>query len=113
MAGSYPACAAVVENRKILTFPFDVYPHTEGRVAVVGGDFYCGQASPSSIATCIFSLITMSATARVLATAGQSASVEDFAGGFSGVVQITSGPETALYVLNICVGALACIRYAG
>ncbi len=101
VAGSYPACAAVVENRKSLTFPFYVYPHTEGRVAVVGGDFYHGTGFPEQYRNAYFFADYNVGMVWALVTAGQSASVEDFAGGFSGVVQITSGPDAALYVLSI------------
>lgn len=113
VAGSHPGCTAVVANRTKVTFPLYAFPHTEGRVAVVGGDFYRGTSFPEQYRNAYFFSDYNVGMLSSLVLKGPVAEAQKFAGGFTGAVQITSGPDGALYVLSIRAGALMRIRYTG
>ena len=112
-ASAEPPCAAVTAKRAALTFPIYAYPHTEGRVAVVGGDFYRGTTFPEQYRSSYFFADYNAGTIWQLKPGGQAGAVEPFARGISGVVQITSGPDGAFYVLTVRGGTLLRIRYGG
>ena len=113
IASTHPLCATVTGNSKDVTFPLYSYRHTDGRVAVVGGEFYHGTAFPAQYRNAYFFADYNVGMVWSMVTNGQSVNVQDFASGFTGVVQITSGPDGSLYVLSIRGHAVACIRYTG
>ena len=73
-------------------------------MAVVGGEFYHGTAFPAQYRNAYFFADYNVGMVWSMVTDGQSVNVQDFASGFTGVVQITSGPDGSLYVLSIRAG---------
>lgn len=111
-AADEPICAGLRNNPRRATLPLYVFPHTEGRVAITGGDFYTGTAFPAAYRSAYFFGEYNTGVVSVLG-AGGGATVQEFAGGFSGLVQISSGPDGSLYVLSIRKGTLYRIRWRG
>lgn len=107
-----PPCDTLHRTPNRAIFPVHAYPHTEGRVAIVGGDVYTGSAYPTGFRNRYFFADYNAGVVWMLPLTGPPA-VQEFARGFSGVVQITLGPDGHLYLLSIRHGTLYRIRYTG
>lgn len=108
-----PACTPLWNNPRRAQFPVHVFPHTEGKVAVTGGDFYTGAQFPTSYHSAYFFGEYNTGAIWTMRQSGTRFTVEPFAAGFSGLVQISIGPDGHLYLLSIRHGALYRIRYTG
>lgn len=108
-----PPCDKVHAASKQLVFPLHAFPHTEGRVAIIGGDFYTGVNFPAEYrgAYCFGDYNV--GKIWMLTTTNNGAQVKEFAGNFAGLVQISMGPDGNLYVLTVRGGTLYRIRWTG
>jgi glucose/arabinose dehydrogenase len=98
---------------KQLVFPVHAFPHTEGRVAIIGGDFYTGASFPAEYQGAYFFGDYNVGKIWRLTLTNNGAQVSDFASGFAGLVQISMGPDGNLYVLTVRGGTLYRIRWGG
>ena len=88
-------------------------PSSPTRVAIIGGDFYTGSSFPAEYqGAYFFGDYNVSKLWR-LTMSNSGVQVNDFAGGFAGLVQISLGPDGNLYVLTVRGGTLYRIRWAG
>ncbi|MEZ4864804.1 MAG: PQQ-dependent sugar dehydrogenase [Caldilineaceae bacterium] len=108
-----PPCDKIQANPRQVVFPQYAYPHTEGRVAIIGGDYYAGAAFPAEYRGAYFFGDYNVGTIWMLTGAGSNVQVKEFATGFAGLVQISTGADGNLYVLTARGGALYRIRWAG
>lgn len=112
VAGKSEFCAALHANPTRAIFPVHAYEHTDGRVAVVGGDFDRDGAFPDEYRNAYFFADYNAGVIWAMTVATRTVEVVEFARGFSGVVQITAGNDGDLYVLSIRTGALERVTYA-
>ncbi len=110
LAATNPPCDQLQVTSNRHTPPIHVFAHTEGRVAVVGGDFYTGTLLPTEYRNAYFFGDYNTGEIWTMTLSDKSVQVRNFATKFSGVVQITAGPDGALYVLTVRGGALYRIR---
>ncbi len=95
------------------------YPHGEGRGAVIAGDFVRGGGFPAPYRNTYFYADFNSATIDFLTFEGRDAQGQEqvlshvFSAPAMTAVQLTFGPDGALYVLYYGYGTLARIRYVG
>lgn len=108
-----PVCAPLWDNPRRSLFPIHVFPHSEGKVAVTGGDFYTGALFPAAYRNTYFFGEYNTGAIWTVRQANTRFTVEPFATGFSGLVQISSGADGQLYLLSIRAGTLYRIRYQG
>jgi len=108
VAATNPPCDQLPANRH--TAPIHVFGHSDGRVAIVGGDFYTGTALPAEYQNVYFFGDYNTGEIWAMTFLNKSVQVRNFATKFSGVVQISAGPDGALYVLTGRGGALYRIR---
>lgn len=108
-----PVCTPLWDNPRRSLFPVHVFPHTEGKVAVTGGDFYTGAQFPAAYRNAYFFGEYNTGAIWTIRQTNRRYTVELFATGFSGLVQISPGPDGHLYLLSIRAGTLYRIRYDG
>lgn len=108
-----PPCDKLQATPKQLFFPLHAFPHTEGRVAIIGGDFYTGVAFPAEYRGAYFFGDYNVGKIWMLTQTGTGVQVKEFATGFSGLVQISSGADGNLYLSTARGGMLYRIRWAG
>lgn len=115
--GAYPAngaddCATLHANPSKVVFPVHAYEHSNGRVAVVGGDIYQGDIFPKDYRGAYFFADYNAGIIWAMNSAARTVEIAEFASGFSGVVQIRAGSDGGLYVLSIRSGTLERIWFA-
>jgi glucose/arabinose dehydrogenase len=103
-------CPAHCAAPGMVAFPAHLYAHSQGRVAIVGGDFYTGRAFPADLHNAYFFADYNTGELWSMSYAGAKANIALFGQGFSGVVQISPGPAGDLYLLSIRAGTLYRIR---
>jgi glucose/arabinose dehydrogenase len=108
-----PPCDKLQAAPKQLVFPVHAFPHTEGRVAIIGGDFYTGTSFPAEYQGAYFFGDYNVGKIWRLTLTNNGAQVSDFASGFAGLVQVSLGPDGNLYVLTVRGGTLYRIRWTG
>lgn len=108
-----PPCDKVQAAPKQLVFPLHAFPHTEGRVAIIGGDFYTGAAFPAEYRGAYFFGDYNVGKIWMLTQTGAGVQVKEFATGFTGLVQISSGADGNLYIATARGGMLYRIRWGG
>ncbi|MEZ4730745.1 MAG: PQQ-dependent sugar dehydrogenase [Caldilineaceae bacterium] len=108
-----PPCDKVQAAPKGVVFPLYAFPHTEGRVAVIGGDFYTGAAFPAEYRGAYFFSDYNVGKLWMMTFTGNTIAVKEFGAGFSGLVQISAGPDGHLYVATARGGTLYRIRWTG
>lgn len=106
-------CDKIQIVSKQLVFPIHAFPHTEGRVAVIGGEFYTGSLFPTKYQGAYFFGDYNTGKIWTMTFTREDIQVQEFASKFSGVVQISIGPDEHLYVLTIRGGTLYRIRWTG
>ena len=82
-------------------------------MAIIGGDFYAGTSFPAEYQGAYFFGDYNVGKLWRLTLTNSGAQVNDFAGGFAGLVQISLGPDGNLYVLTVRGGTLYRIRWTG
>ncbi|RPJ85398.1 MAG: hypothetical protein EHM13_01155, partial [Acidobacteria bacterium] len=95
--------------------PIAVYPHNQQSAAVTGGAFYNGTAFPAEYQDAYFFgdyALGFISYLHVDSTDALIGSVQAFASGVGGPVDIQAGPDGALYYLAINAGELRRIRYS-
>jgi glucose/arabinose dehydrogenase len=87
--------------------------HSAGAVAIVMGDFYTGTTFPDFLDNTLFFSDFGDNTVRYLTfnESGGVASVNTFATGISGIVQMKTGPDSNLYFANLVTGQIGRWRY--
>lgn len=108
-----PPCDKLQAAPKALVFPQYAFPHTEGRVAIIGGDFYTGAVFPAEYQGVYFFGDYNVGKIWLLTTTANGVQIKDFASNFAGLVQISAGPDGALYVLTVRGGTLYRVRWVG
>lgn len=101
-----PPCDKFQKVPNSLIFPVYSFSHTEQRVAIIGGDFYTGSLFPSEYHNNYFFGDYNVGTIWAMRDSGNNIEVDDFAKNFSGVVQVSTGPDDCLYILSIRAGIL-------
>ena len=105
-----PPCDKLQATPNKVVFPLHAFPHTEGRVAVIGGDFYTGSAFPAEYRGAYF-FGDYNVGKIWMLTFGNCVQVKEFASQYAGVVQISAGPDGNLYVLTARGGMLYRVRW--
>ncbi|MCB0063037.1 MAG: PQQ-dependent sugar dehydrogenase [Caldilineaceae bacterium] len=109
-----PVCQPLLNGTTAVSQGFHIYPHEDGWGAVIGGDFYTGRAFPAYYRGAYFYGDFNKGTIQsVVFDRLGTPTYADFITGLPGLVQITSGPDGALYTLSIATGTLYRIRYVG
>ena len=109
-----PVCQPLLANPSLVSFGFHTYPHEAGWGAVIGGDFYTGRAFPAYHRNAYFYGDFNKGTIQsVTFNRVGTATFADFATGIPGLVQISAGPDGALYLLSVVTGSLYRISYGG
>lgn len=110
---SLAECQAFYSSGTTVTPSVYGYVHVGGNSIQVG-DFYSGSVYPAVYQDALFITDFNERWIRYLAldASGNVASVNDF-GSEVGVVQLSSGPDTNLYLMNIFEGKLKRIRFVG
>ncbi len=109
-----PECEPVLSGDWPQTEAWYFYPHLNGRGAALGGDFLRGANFPAAYrGNYFFSEFNVATIERVFINADGAVVGETFGSGFSGGIQVSSGPGGALYFLSITEGALFRILYKG
>lgn len=103
-----PVCQPLLNGQQPVAQGFHIYPHVDGWGAVIGGDFYTGNAFPAWFRNAYFYGDFNKGTIQV--TPAGSVAFTDFATGIPGIVQISNGPDGAMYVLSVTTGSLYRIR---
>lgn len=103
-----PVCQPLLNGQQPVTHGFHLYPHEDGWGAVIGGGFYTGNAFPAWMRNAYFYGDFNKGTIQV--TPANAVTFTDFATGIPGIVQISSGPDGAMYVLSVTTGSLYRIR---
>lgn len=106
-----PVCQPVLSGQQPVVQGFHVYPHEAGWGAVIGGDFYTGSAFPTWLRNAYFyGDFNKGVIQSVIFDRAGAPTFTDFASGIAGIVQISNGPDGALYVLSVTKGTLYRIR---
>ncbi len=109
-----PVCQPLLDGDEPVRHGFHIYGHEDGWGAVIGGDFYSGRAFPAYYRGAYFYGDFNKGTVQsVTFNRFGGASYADFATGLPGLVQISNGPDGALYLLSVVTGTLYRIRYVG
>ncbi|MCB0116295.1 MAG: PQQ-dependent sugar dehydrogenase, partial [Caldilineaceae bacterium] len=109
-----PECQPVLSGEWPHTLAWHFYPHLNGRGAALSGDFLRGTNFPVGYrGDYFFAEFNVATIERVFVNADGAVVGETFGSGFTGGVQVTSGPDGALYFLSITEGALFRIVYKG
>lgn len=103
-----PVCQPLLNGQQPVVHGFHLYPHVDGWGAVIGGDFYTGNTFPAWFRNAYFYGDFNKGTIQV--TPAGSVAFTDFATGIPGIVQISNGPDGAMYVLSVTTGSLYRIR---
>lgn len=106
-----PLCDKLQAAGSKAVFPIYAFPHTEGRSAIIGGDFYTGALFPPLYRNVYFFGEYNLGEIWTMTMVGQRVEVQKFAQHLSGVVQITTGLDGHLYLLSIRAGTLYRIRW--
>lgn len=87
--------------------------HADGAVAIIMGDFYTGTSFPEIYQDTLFFSDFGDNTVRYLSfdDAGNVESVNTFATGISGIVQMSTGADSNLYFANLLTGQIGLWRY--
>lgn len=96
-----------------VTAPIFARRHTSGVSAIVMGDFYTGTAFPDLYRGALFFSDVNGGTvdAAIFNSSGKVSSVQRFATGLAGIVQITTGLDSNLYYVNLGRGEIGRWRY--
>jgi glucose/arabinose dehydrogenase len=109
-----PACAAVLAGSAPSTAAWHSYSHAGGYSAAIGGDFYTGDKYPAAYQGAYFYADHNRAALLYLpADASSDEPAQEFATNIVAPVQISMGPDGALYVLSFVDGTLSRIYYTG
>lgn len=109
-----PVCQPLLDDPSRVTFGFHTYSHENGWGAVIGGDFYTGRGFPSYYRGAYFYGDFNKGTVQsVVFSTNGTPTFADFATGIPGLVQISAGPDGALYLLSVVTGTLYRVRYIG
>jgi glucose/arabinose dehydrogenase len=109
-----PACAGVLAGSVPTVAAWHSYSHAGGYSAAIGGDFYTGsQYPPAYHGAYFYADHNRAALLYLPAGAAGETQAEVFATNVVAPVQISMGPDGALYVLSFVDGALSRIRYTG
>jgi len=109
-----PVCKPLLAAPSRVTFGFHTYAHDDGWGAVIGGDFYTGRAFPAYYRGAYFYGDFNKGTVQsVVFNRAGVPTFADFATGIPGLVQISNGPDGALYFLSVVKGNLYRVRYTG
>lgn len=106
-------CGKLQAAPKQVVFPQYAFPHTEGRVAIIGGDFYAGSTFPAEYRGAYFFGDYNVGKIWLLTATANGVEVKDFASNFAGLVQISTGADGNLYVLTVRGGTLYRVRWTG
>ncbi|MCU0533101.1 MAG: DUF4347 domain-containing protein [Hydrococcus sp. Prado102] len=112
---SLPEAQAFYTSGQIATAPIFARQHTSGVSAIVMGDYYTGATFPELYRGALFFTDVNGGTvdAALFDQTGKVASVQRFATGLPGIVQMSSGSDSNLYYVNIAQGAIGRWRYTG
>lgn len=109
-----PACAGVLSGAAPTVAAWHSYAHAGGYSAAIGGDFYTGSQFPAAYqGAYFFADHNRAALLYLPAGAAGDGEAQMFATNVIAPVQISMGPDGALYVLSFVDGALSRIRYTG
>jgi glucose/arabinose dehydrogenase/PKD repeat protein len=109
-----PECEPVLSGEWPHTQAWHFYPHLNGRGAALGGDFLRGTNFPAAYrGNYFFSEFNVATIERIFINADGAIVGETFGSGFTGGIQVSSGPGGALYFLSITEGALFRVVYKG
>jgi glucose/arabinose dehydrogenase len=113
VANTTSPCDKITTAPQTVVAPLHVFSHAEGRVAVIGGEFYTGSLYPVAYRNAYFFGEYNVGTIWAMTFDQNRITVQDFAHNLTGLVQISSGVDGNLYLLSIRAGTLYRIRYAG
>ena len=107
------SCQALyAQGESVVKPPLFAYAHNGGGASITGGDYYTGLAYPAQYRNNYFFGDYNNNFINALAfDAAGVPTASRFATGVEGLVQLTHGPDTNLYSLNIIGGTLNRIRY--
>ena len=110
-----PEAQAFYASGQTVTAPIFARQHTTGVSAIVMGDFYTGTTFPELYEGALFFTDVNGGTvdAAIFNSSGKVTSVQRFASGLAGIVQITTGPDSNLYYVNLGTGQIGRWRYNG
>jgi glucose/arabinose dehydrogenase len=110
---SLPEAQAFYTSGQTATAPIFARQHTSGVSAIVMGDFYTGTTFPSLYQGALFFTDVNGGTvdAAIFNSSGRVSSVQRFATGLAGIVQITTGQDSNLYYVNLGRGEIGRWRY--
>lgn len=110
-----PEAQAYYNSGQIATAPIFARQHTSGVSAIIMGDFYTGATFPELYRDALFFTDVNGGTvdAALFDQTGKVTSVQRFATGLPGIVQMSSGSDSNLYYVNIAQGAIGRWRYTG
>ncbi len=109
-----PICKPLLADPSSVTFGFHTYSHEDGWGAVIGGEFYTGHVYPAYYRGAYFYGDFNKGTVQSVVFNGAGLpTFADFATGIPGLVQISNGPDGALYLLSVVTGSLYRVRYTG
>lgn len=112
---SLPEAQAFYNSGQIATSPIFARQHTSGVSAIVMGDFYIGATFPELYQGALFFTDVNGGTvdAALFDQTGKVTSVQRFATGLAGIVQMSTGADSNLYYVNLAQGAIGRWRYTG
>lgn len=109
-----PVCQPLLDGTAPVAHGFHIYGHEDGWGAVIGGDFYTGRVYPTYYRNAYFYGDFNKGTIQsVVFSRTGLLTYADFATGIPGLIQMSSGPDGALYVLSVVTGSLYRIVYVG
>ncbi|GFE70574.1 DUF4347 domain-containing protein [Chroococcus sp. FPU101] len=110
-----PEAQAFYNSGNTVTAPLYALQHSSSVSAIIMGDFYRGTTFPSIYQGALFfsDINNGIVSAATLNAAGGIQSVQQFATGLYGIVQIASGPDSSLYYADIIQGRIYKWSYNG